>query len=461
MSKRFLERLKIANATSDGSWECPTTSQNGNFRDTKSNHINKARVIAPKHSTMEETKESEQIYVYRGEACVPSNVTHVQVHPSVVEIVAKAFRNCKSLQEIYFSNGLRIIGQGAFESCISLHAVDLPPTVTEIRDQAFLKCFALQFVRFSENLESIGDEAFALCESLKSADIPSRTETIGDNAFMSCEDLMSVGLREGLRHIGEDAFCGCMSLQSIRVPATVYEIREGCFSACQSLISVELHWHLRKIHDHAFDGCSKLRNVALAKSVEEIGRDAFANCNSLQSQYGNSINDGLRKRFEDKPIHELCYYQSYFPTQDLMEALKTAFASFDENRQQLDLMSTDNGAGMTPLGILSMSKNPNFSFAKGLISVHSVHQLTGRDKTGNTIADYLCANDTRTSKKLVIFTVERIIKERVAALSLERWKAEIRDALYKLPSGLDADVRQKHIYNIYSQLHDREVLESV
>ncbi|CAJ1954093.1 unnamed protein product [Cylindrotheca closterium] len=410
---------------------------------------------------MEETKETEQIYVYHGEACVPADVTHVQVHPSVVEIVAKAFRNCKYLREIYFPEGVKIIGLGAFESCISLQTVQLSSTITEIRDQAFLKCFALQFVGFSENLVLIGDEAFALCESLKSVDIPSTTETIGDNAFMSCEDLVSVGLREGLKRIGEDAFCGCMSLRNIRVPSTVDEIRDGCFSACQSLISVELHWRMRKIHDHAFDGCSKLKNVALASSVEEIGKDAFANCKLLQSQYGESIIEGLASRFESKPIHELCYYQSYFPTQDLMEALKTAFASFDRDGQQLDLSSTDNGTGMTPLAILSMSTFPNFSFAKGLISVHTVEQLTAKDETEHTIADYLCTNDTPTSKKLVIFTVEQIVKKRVNALCLDRWKKQIRDALYKLPSGWNPDVRQKHINEIYTLLNDRELLESV
>ncbi|KAL3939349.1 MAG: hypothetical protein SGBAC_005907 [Bacillariaceae sp.] len=413
---------------------------------------------------MEETKDSvEQIYVYRGEACVPTNVTSVQMHPSVVEIVAKAFRNCKSLREIYFpaEGSLKIIGQAAFESCISLESVVLPSTVTEIRDQAFLKCFALQFIRFSETLELIGDEAFALCESLKSVDIPPTTETIGENAFMSCEDLVSVGLNEGLREIGEDAFCGCMSLRNIRVPSTLNEIRDGCFSACQSLVSVELHWGIRRIHDHAFDGCSKLKNLALSSSVEGIGKDAFANCKLLRLQYGESIVEALTSRFEGKPIHELCYYQSYFPTRELMEALKRAFASFDTEGQQLDLSSTDNGAGMTPLGILSMSKNPNFSFAKGLISVHTVEQLAAKDETGQTIVDYLCTNDTLASKKLVIFTVEQILKKRVGALCLDSWKVQIRDALYKLPSGWDVDARQKHITEIYSKLHDRELLESV
>eukprot|EP00980_Cylindrotheca_fusiformis_P013214 scaffold3359_cov123-Cylindrotheca_fusiformis.AAC.18 len=375
----------------------------------------------------EETKEPEQnVYTYYGEVTVPLHVRHVRVDSSIKEIRAKTFKNCKHLVEVDLPEGLKIIGRSAFESCTSLKVMDVPSTVTEIREQAFLRCFALQFVHFSQDLQLIGDEAFALCESLKNVDIPPSTRTIGDNAFMNCQDLASADLHEGmLEVIGEDAFCGCMSLRKIRIPWTVEEILEGCFSACQSLVSVELHKKLQAIHDHAFEGCTNLRNVAIPSSVTSVGTKAFDMCTALEEEHGDDIVGALRNRFLGFPIHELCYYQSYYPTLALMDVLKQGFAMFDTTGEPFDLGSGDGSVGMTPLGILSMSVKPNFAFAKGLISVHSVSQLETLDQAGYTFYDYLCWNNSTSSLRLVKFAIQQIVLERVDALSPDQWKVDI------------------------------------
>jgi hypothetical protein len=409
----------------------------------------------------EETKELENIYTYYGEVTVPADVTHVRVDASITEIRAQTFRNCKTLLKVELPEGLRIIGSAAFESCTSLEAIEIPSTVTEIRDKAFLRCFALQFVHLSTRLEVIGDEAFALCESLKNVDIPSSTKAIGDNAFMNCQDLVSAGLHEGLEHIGEDAFCGCMSLRKIRVPSTVVEVGEGSFSACQSLVSVELHKQLQAIGDNAFEGCTELRNIAIPSSVNSIGKNAFYNCTALQKEHGESVVTALKNRFLGLPIHELCYYQSYYPTLTLMDALKKGFASYDASGDPFDLSSGDKSVGMTPLGILSMSAKPDFAFAKGLMSVHSVDHLVQKDKAGYSVYEYLCWNNSPSSLRLVKFAIQQIVHERVDAFSLDRWKVDILDELEKIPKGWDADARRNHISNIYSKMDEYEFLQDL
>lgn len=392
---------------------------------------------------------------------MPRNVTHVKVDASIKEIRAKTFKNCKKLVEVELPEGLKVIGTAAFESCTLLKILEIPTTVTEIRGQAFLRCFALQFVHLSPRLEVIGDEAFALCESLKNVDIPPSTRTIGDNAFMNCQDLVSAILYEGLESIGEDAFCGCMSLRKVRVPSTVCAVSEGCFSACQSLVSVELHKKLEAIHDNAFEGCTTLRNVAIPSSVTFIGNNAFFNCTALDEKHGEAIVAALKDRFLGLPIHELCYYQSYYPTLALMDALKRGFAAFDASEEQFDLSTGDNSVAMTPLGIVSMSAKPDFAFAKGLMSVHSVNQLVKKDASGFTVYDYLCFNNSPASLRLVKFAIQQIVLDRVDAFSLDTWKVDILNELENIPKGWDADARRSHISNIYSKVDEYEVLQDL
>jgi hypothetical protein len=418
----------------------------------------------------EETKEPENVYVYYGEVTVPKTVTRVRVDASIKEIRATTFRNCRQLEFVELPEGLKEIGNGAFESCLSLMHVEMASTLVDIRDRAFMKCVNLKFLHLPETLETIGTEAFAFCESLRKIKGPSTLRSIGDNAFLNCEDLVCADFEEGLLRIGEDAFCGCTSLQKMRVPSTVNEIEDGTFSSCSSLVSLEVAKGLQTIGDYAFNGCTNLRNIAISTSVTRVGRDAFANCDALADQTGAPTDRGivsaLKKRFEALPIHELCYYQSYYPTLTLMENLKKAFQCYDsvpsvDGQALFDLTSGDACLGMTPLGILSMSAKPDFAFAKGLISVHSVDQLSQKDKSGFTAYDYLCLNNSSASLKLVKFTVQQIVYKRIDAFTLEKWKLDILKELNEIPKGLDATARRNHISRIYTKVDDYEFMEDL
>lgn len=46
---------------------------------------------------------------------VPENVTHVRFHPNVVNVENNAFYWCKCLIEVVLNNGLREIGESAFQ----------------------------------------------------------------------------------------------------------------------------------------------------------------------------------------------------------------------------------------------------------------------------------------------------------------------------------------------------------
>ena len=54
-----------------------------------------------------------------------------------------------------------------------------------------------------EGVKSIGDSAFEYCKSLTSIVIPESVTSIGDSAFWRCSSLTSVVIPEGVKSIGD------------------------------------------------------------------------------------------------------------------------------------------------------------------------------------------------------------------------------------------------------------------
>jgi hypothetical protein len=134
--------------------------------------------------------EPPNVFIYdedTRDAPIPRNVTHVKVDPSVKEIHARAFQDCWSLVEVEFSEGLQVIGHGAFFNCTKLkHINKLPSTLKEIHNEAFQDCASLDSrIEFPEGLQVIGNRAFRECGELKRIKIPSAHVVIGEWAFLN------------------------------------------------------------------------------------------------------------------------------------------------------------------------------------------------------------------------------------------------------------------------------------
>ena len=67
-------------------------------------------------------------------------------------------------------------------------------------------------------LKKIGDGAFEDCSSLKSISLPENIKIIPANAFRRCKSLMSIKLPNQLRRLGTCAFHGCDGLESLTFP---------------------------------------------------------------------------------------------------------------------------------------------------------------------------------------------------------------------------------------------------
>ena len=98
------------------------------------------------------------------------------------------------IEELDFASGaiLSGISAGAFYSCNSLKKVTLPSSVIQIGDEAFSQCKSLEQIVFSQNLQKINRSAFLGCTSLKEITLPKSLKTIGEQAFSVCSSLETI-----------------------------------------------------------------------------------------------------------------------------------------------------------------------------------------------------------------------------------------------------------------------------
>ena len=186
----------------------------------------------------------------------------ITIPSSIKEIPMWAFAGNKGLDNVHIEDyGARIIGQCAFADC-SLRSIFIPENVKEIGAGAFKWNNRISDIYLSEGLEIIGEGAFAFGEEyaygmVNSLIIPSSVKRIGEDAFyfgkwwVSIETLViksdidicwkntinaveTVILKEGVTTIYHHGFYGCR-IKNIILPDTIQAIGEFAFEDCFSL----------------------------------------------------------------------------------------------------------------------------------------------------------------------------------------------------------------------------------
>ena len=369
------------------------------------------------------------VYIYNGVGEVPMNVTHVRVDPSVTVIPERVFE-FRRLVEVELPEGLIRIEDDAFQQCYSLKKINIPSTVAEIARGAFSGCNDLEAITLPDGLQRLGQYAFIGCKSLQRINIPSNVETIEEGAFMTCDNLSEVLLSEGLRETENGAFSHCKSLESVTLPSTLKVIGPSTFQYCHSLNVKEINLHdtIETIYSTAFKSCNlqnfrmpslvtdvdtsmfddckymvslelpnitrcayirggnarggnarlaSLRNVAFPSSECEVDSNVLEGCIDLKQLFLDgsncAVSEALQSRFDDLPIHKICYYQSYNDNKSTLKSLKQ---DMDSTGVQQDCL------GMTPLHILACSTKPTIEMYRLLIDKYP-ETLIMKDKWGD------------------------------------------------------------------------------
>ena len=376
------------------------------------------------------------VYIYNGVDEVPVDVTQVRVESSVTIIPERAFMNRHELEKIKLPEGLITIEKQAFDNCTSLKRVNLPTTVEEIGFEAFNTCGKLEEIVLPEGLRRLGKWAFYECKSLRTINIPPGIQTFGRSAFWQCCGLLEVYISEGVQEIRGGAFDNCKSLVSVNFPSSLKVIEEAAFIGCKGLNEVHFPDTVEAIKRHAFYCCNlqsfrvpplllevdmriidgnkclvslevsenvttlkefygnidlnSLRNIAFPScTVMEGAKCIWGGCNDLEVAFPNEneeddeISNALKHRFDDLPIHKICYYQSYHPTETVMQNLKREINPWTANiLGQLNASGKEQDClGMTPLHILACSTQQNVEMYRLMIEKYP-EALIMKDKWG-------------------------------------------------------------------------------
>eukprot|EP00980_Cylindrotheca_fusiformis_P003545 scaffold791_cov115-Cylindrotheca_fusiformis.AAC.3 len=386
----------------------------------------------------------------------------------VVEL--QSFLGCESLTTVRIPSSVIKIGDFAFALCQSLTAVDLPPGLLVIGSHCFCGCDSIETLEIPSTTTTIGESAFGICLGLESIKLPATLEILERYVLSTCRSLKHIEIPETVKTIADRAFYGCRSLSHVRIPPSVNNIGQSAFAECSSLISIELPEGVTFGEDDGTSGfsifyCSSLVNVALPTTKRtllalptlaadlDIGAPEI-----LQGLMFHSVVSGLDElefnlnhRFDDLPLHKLCYYQSYCSTDDARAKFQSLMAD-----DPLAATSEIDDFGMTPLHILSLSQTPNLSLLIAAIKGGDLDQIVWDwDLFGYASMDYLCLNKMPNSQKMIQSLLEATIVKRFDWLGLERWKL---DVLQAVDDALAADwsSRRKEIGVVYFKLANYE-----
>ena len=214
-------------------------------------------------------------------------------------------------QESIISEGIEVIGTGAFDNCSEITKITLPNSIKTIMPGAFTNCQLVTSLHIPENLTELTG-AFEGMISLKEitvspnnpkytvvegclvekntnklvlADkrgiIPEGTKIIGTGAFAGNEELVSVVLPDSVVELEPRAFANCVNLESFEFNSSITTIPDGCFEGCEYLEFIEVPRYITSIGKEAFKGCIRFERLELRDTMKYVGEAAFDNCNRL------------------------------------------------------------------------------------------------------------------------------------------------------------------------------------
>ena len=241
------------------------------------------------------------------------------------------------------------IGENAFKEC-EFQKVVIPQYVTEIGARAFMNCKSMDEVTLPAGLKVIGEEGFYICSVLQNVYYQGDVEgwcsidfVTGwssptghySNLYFKDKLVTDLVIPDTVTKIDNHAFFGCEAITSVKIGNGVIEIGDQAFSCCKSLSKVTLGNSVKTIGDCAFES-TLITEIVIPDSIEYIGCEAFYYCNSLKKvEIGKSISYVHVGAFLESPLIEYNEYENALylgnkdnPYQVLISVIDTSASSF-------------------------------------------------------------------------------------------------------------------------------------
>lgn len=242
----------------------------------------------------EDTYTDQHFVVERGilVSCTCFTEAEIRIPDGIRAIGDAAFQGMNNIETVHLPAGVQLIGWGAFAGCKNLREIAIPEGVVTIDRDAFNGCTGLKAIRFPDSITRMEAGALAGCVSLETVNIPPRIESLPWRVFEGCTSLRSVTIPKRVKTIEDYAFAECTALEDVqfervqaeREPAAgVRRIGMNAFLNCTALEKIDIPETVKYIGNQAFRGCAGLRSLTIPKSVKAIYPLAFADCTDLAS----------------------------------------------------------------------------------------------------------------------------------------------------------------------------------
>lgn len=164
----------------------------------------------------------------------------IKIPKSVESLESYAFGHCNGLTSVTIPAGVREFEGNPFIGCLNLKKIVVAKGNASFvfsggllytRDMKTLICCvgSRTSATIADGVKTIGEQAFEHCEKLKEVSIPDGVKTLEYCAFSDCTALERVEMPRSLRTIGDEAFLGCAALKIVKIPSGVKRIGENAF----------------------------------------------------------------------------------------------------------------------------------------------------------------------------------------------------------------------------------------
>ncbi len=232
--------------------------------------------------------------------------------------------------------GTAIIAKSAFSGLTNFNSIVIPNSVLVISEEAFKDCRNLTTVEFSQGskLKYSGSISFQNCERINkvkyNGDINdwikidfeggySNPVFYAQNLYINNQIVTKVNVTKGTK-IGSFVFAGCKSITSVTVADNVQleTIGAGAFNYCTNLKNVYLgkNCKVKTFNPSTFSSCVNLEVLTVPKTLESVGYNVFNEDNYLKVFYEGNFDDWDRISIVSTGNSNFNYGYRYYYVED-------------------------------------------------------------------------------------------------------------------------------------------------